>query len=462
MVSIINNFVSVRKNRGDLMNPAEYRSILEMVNGILAQYDLATLNSTYKQLLDHLADYHDPHHVTQQNFSDQLITSIYKIYATMTGSPVTEDVFRTTILPTAGFIELLRRIMLNRILYDQVKNPDGTVNATVTAYIGPEWGNLYLPKTKVTLSFGTTLPNEAAFIARGWNTNTTPRPIIYNANDLAITMISSNVIFHTSRTSEYLLVGGTGTSYPVTLYGSSNDFTLRLRIIGNPLTKTDVFYFTSGANSFYISMFPDRSVEIRLNAQIIATGVPCNDGQLSFNMKGSGFLILMTSHNSVFTTNNYFIDLSTVGVFATGIVNVPLEDFFATTFGIRSLTIFKDTTQIVPATDIVPMIRYMPPSAVVPLTGTVSSGQSINTGMLSPDTGYYLYLTLTGSWTGTVVVQHSTDNGVTWNAVTTNGQPAGTYIRNCDEDVLKVSDPNSKYRLAISVTSGALAYRLAQ
>jgi hypothetical protein len=77
--------------------------------------------------------------------------------------------------------------------------------------------------------------------------------------------------------------------------------------------------------------------------------------------------------------------------------------------------------------------------------------------------GRDMYLTLSGGWTGTVQVQRSTDNGVTWNNITIGGgQTWGRYTGACDEVVDTPTDGASKYRLFFTISTGTVTYRLAQ
>jgi hypothetical protein len=378
----------------------------------------------------------------------------------MTATPLSEDDFKEIILPTTSFLELIKRIVLNRFLYNQIKNDDGSVDATVTAYINQDWGHNVSPDTAVTLTFASALTDEDAFIGTGWTTNTTPIPVVFNATDLSLPVVERSIVFHTSRSSPYF-VSGSDSSYTVSLFGTTNDFVIRLTTQGNPATKTSMFSLTNGTNTFSINMSADHTVSLKLDSTVIVDDVACGDGEILLEMSRDGDLSLTTSNNSILTTTDYTADFSDVDAFISGTVGIPLNDYFASDFGIHELTVFRDTPTTVPDPDIIPMVAYLPSSSVVPITGTADGSSSSN--VLVPDVGYYIYVTLTGTWTGTVQVERSTDNGVTWLPITTHeGSAAGKFTGNADEDVLLVADSQSRYHLKFDITSGSVSYRLAQ
>lgn len=96
-----------------------------------------------------------------------------------------------------------------------------------------------------------------------------------------------------------------------------------------------------------------------------------------------------------------------------------------------------------------------------PLTGTINTTGP--TPVFTPQLGRDMYLTLSGTFSGTVQVQRSTDNGATWNNITiSGGQQWGRYTGACDEVVETPTDGASKYRLDVTLSSGSVTYRLAQ
>ena len=100
-------------------------------------------------------------------------------------------------------------------------------------------------------------------------------------------------------------------------------------------------------------------------------------------------------------------------------------------------------------------------SSSTPLAGAATGvGES---APFTPQLGRDMYLTLTGTWTGTIRIQRSTDGGATWNNITIGGgNPWGVYTGNCDEVVDTPTDGASLYRVSFNVSSGNAAYRLAQ
>lgn len=97
-----------------------------------------------------------------------------------------------------------------------------------------------------------------------------------------------------------------------------------------------------------------------------------------------------------------------------------------------------------------------------PVSGNATVGSSPSLPFV-PQLGRDMYLTLAGSWTGTVQVQRSTNGGTTWNNITVaGGQVWGRYTAPCDEVVETPTDGASTYRLLFTISTGTLSYRLAQ
>lgn len=107
------------------------------------------------------------------------------------------------------------------------------------------------------------------------------------------------------------------------------------------------------------------------------------------------------------------------------------------------------------------VIIVTPASIASPVTGLASAdGWSAS---FTPQLGRDMYLTLSGTWTGTVQIQRSVDDGATWNNVTYGGGlPWGRYTANCDEVVDTPTDAAAIYRINIDIASGTVRYRLAQ
>lgn len=103
-----------------------------------------------------------------------------------------------------------------------------------------------------------------------------------------------------------------------------------------------------------------------------------------------------------------------------------------------------------------------PPATSSPLVGD-TSGASGSSAAFTPQLGRDMYLTLTGTWTGTIQIQRSTDGGTTWRNITIGGgSPWGRYTVNCDEIVDRPTDASGTYRITWSGATGSAHYRLAQ
>lgn len=97
-----------------------------------------------------------------------------------------------------------------------------------------------------------------------------------------------------------------------------------------------------------------------------------------------------------------------------------------------------------------------------PVAGAATSATA-NSAVFTPQLGRDLYLTLSGTFVGSVQLQRSTDNNVTWNNVTiAGGMVWGHYTGPCDEVVETPTDAAAKYRLTFSISSGTANYKLNQ
>lgn len=94
-----------------------------------------------------------------------------------------------------------------------------------------------------------------------------------------------------------------------------------------------------------------------------------------------------------------------------------------------------------------------------PLAG-LATGSTL-AGPFVPSSARPVVLTLAGTWTGTVRVVRSTDNGTTRHLLTAAGSAWGVFTANCCEPVWEETADAALY-LDIALTSGSASYRIAQ
>lgn len=94
------------------------------------------------------------------------------------------------------------------------------------------------------------------------------------------------------------------------------------------------------------------------------------------------------------------------------------------------------------------------------LEGTSATTQVV--GPFVPEPGVPVWLTLSGTWTGTVRVSRSVDNGATKHPLTAAGEPWAVFTTNCCEEVHDESESEAELYLDITRSSGTVEYRLAQ
>lgn len=95
-----------------------------------------------------------------------------------------------------------------------------------------------------------------------------------------------------------------------------------------------------------------------------------------------------------------------------------------------------------------------------PLEGT--SAASLIVGPFIPAAGRPVMLTLAGTWEGTVRVMRSIDGGATLHPVTVGGFDWGLYTANACEPVWEEQEDGAQIHLDVTLTSGTIAYRIAQ
>jgi hypothetical protein len=107
-----------------------------------------------------------------------------------------------------------------------------------------------------------------------------------------------------------------------------------------------------------------------------------------------------------------------------------------------------------------PIAARLTAAAATPLAGTASASATV--GPFAPDLGRAIWLTLTGTWTGTCQLLRSTDGGATLVPLTVAGQAWASFTANCCEAVGEESVAGAAYYLQIALTSGGVSYRVAQ
>lgn len=100
------------------------------------------------------------------------------------------------------------------------------------------------------------------------------------------------------------------------------------------------------------------------------------------------------------------------------------------------------------------------PETSTPLAGSISASGVV--GPFEPVAGRAIWLSLSGTWTGTVAVQRSVDGGATRLPLTAGGLAWAGFTGNACEPVAEESENDAAYYLDVTLASGTLTYRLAQ
>lgn len=117
------------------------------------------------------------------------------------------------------------------------------------------------------------------------------------------------------------------------------------------------------------------------------------------------------------------------------------------------------TSMLVSANNPMP-VAIGPAAAAAALAG--SSAASAVLGPFLPVAGRPVVLALSGTWSGTVMVQRSTNGGTTKLPLTIGGVAWGQFTTNVCEPVWEESEAGAALYLDVTLSSGTLTYRLAQ
>lgn len=123
-------------------------------------------------------------------------------------------------------------------------------------------------------------------------------------------------------------------------------------------------------------------------------------------------------------------------------------------------TTAADHAVLVSATAPLPVAQTRLATGATPLAG--ATGATATVGPFVPELARPIWLSLSGTWTGSAQLLRSTDGGVTRLPLTAAGVPYGTFTGNANEAVTEESCAGATYYLAVTLSGGTLTYRLAQ
>ena len=119
-----------------------------------------------------------------------------------------------------------------------------------------------------------------------------------------------------------------------------------------------------------------------------------------------------------------------------------------------------DHAVLVSTTAPLPVTQTRVAATATALAGTTASTATL--GPFTPELGRSIWLTLSGSWTGSVQLLRSTDAGTTKLPLTVAGAPYGSFTGNVNEAVAEESCAGATWYLLATLSAGTLTYRLAQ
>lgn len=344
MPDYLNNFVTVRQTRGDVLNPKQFRSIVEAIQAILDKYDFTELSANYKKLLRHLSDFNDPHQDRKISFFNDIIEDLYVFYTHMTSSPLGLTHFKIQLSQDFNLIELFRRILLNRFIYDQVKNSDGSVPVSATVNLSDDYG-FNLPPTLV-LTFPPNLQNEWDFIEQGWKDNTSPYPVIQNATTLGTRSRKLPIIFESTSHASYFS-SASEALLPFVVQTASNDLTLTCQIKGRPDSPVTLISFNCTSQTLKLNYSPLGEVSVVLNNQLLYQTESGADGHVQLTIDKQGKLLLVTSIEGQIRLAPIQSSFGTNAVISTATLGIPFHNLLNSSFGFLSVVIYSGANDLI-------------------------------------------------------------------------------------------------------------------
>lgn len=343
MTTVINNFVTIRKNRGDVLESSVARSVIEAIRGILNEYNYLGVKDAAELISQHMTDYNDPHQDANYLFW-KIAEQVYDIYTNMTATPISLNDFKTNLVPSIAYPELLRRIALNRYLYNKIKNLDGSVNSNISVTLPSEYSASYIFDNAVPVLIGDGITNETDFIRLGYLGNTYPANIIYNANNLIDEVSDSELMFSTSSTSPYQTMSDVGNGYSVDTH-ITLPLSLNVQIMGTPTVSTPIVTLSGPTDTLSVVLNPNRTINVLHNGNVINSGLIISDsGSLSLIISRQGDLQILSSNSGLDGFIMYTSIFSHLVLFTSLTLNVGLESLFGNSFGIRSISLHKGIT----------------------------------------------------------------------------------------------------------------------
>jgi len=107
------------------------------------------------------------------------------------------------------------------------------------------------------------------------------------------------------------------------------------------------------------------------------------------------------------------------------------------------------------------MSRVRTASSSTPLANTASANTTV--GPFIPQLNRPIWLTLSGTWSGSFQLLRSIDAGVTKLPVTIGGSSNPfTYTANIQEQIIEETEYGASYYFLITIANGTVTYRVSQ
>lgn len=338
MTASLVNFITINKNRGDLLRPEAFQTINEMILGMYKENHYQSVKANYALFVDHVVNYDDPHKTAQYFNTHVIIQSVYDVYTDMIVNPLSFEDFLVQIYGTNSYIELIRRIVLNRYIYNKVKNTDGSVPTSKTIYLSRDYTTT---PGNVTLTFPSGINNESDFVRLSTGVNSSPISVIRSAEDLNPTLPNLPLIYSlSSSNADYRAI-----PYDV-VFNTSLGLILSISLSGIPGSDTTIarlLRYRSPLNDYLdVIMTSGGNINLVRNGDLVLnSNISCSDGKFVISLQPRGVLTILTSSGGILSTKNLASYYEQNAIMSALRISTNPENLFIPNFGIRNLTLHK-------------------------------------------------------------------------------------------------------------------------
>jgi hypothetical protein len=301
MSTILKDWVAVNNNHGDLLKPETYTDVVTILSDVHEKHNSFKVKASL--FTDHGVDYDDPHK-DSASVTNLVLDKVYGTYNQMVTTPVSRITYDTTVGSGYLLLEVLRRVQLNRMLYNSVTNANGLVPRNIYPSVSIDYRHCDNPERNESLVVGTWLVTEQELYRLPFSTTLTDKRYIQHCDDV-LPLEQWNAIFSTSSTSPFMIPGDLSMGFTTQIEGSLDRLSVDLTYIGYPPERSTIVTFSNGTRTIDIGVDQDRKLSILFDGseQTDPDGVFTNDGRLVLELTPDGTLTYTVINEGIVSTH---------------------------------------------------------------------------------------------------------------------------------------------------------------